>query len=550
MRDTAFVNYREGELQMKKYLVFVLALIVALLPAAALAEQGTASWVRLANPVVTMYGTEIANLDGLTIEGVGATTDDALLATLEILGGDSSAAKAYLEYADGWLNLTADGLSNVYSLPLEKMLAQGGKELSTNMQQVAVLAEVFSEENLEQLLTEISVPFVQFTQDLNGSMVVGAMESKEMPYGTVQMQRLDFTLSGEQVGTFVLDFINALLRSEMVAQLTSMTGQDIDAVLEDMDLEKTLSMYKGLEATAWADEAGNICIEERLYMADGDATVCTAATFYAYSLEGENGFHFTMNMNFAPQDGESVGEYIDLNFDMFLGEVEETGDCVFDMVVGMNGFLDGEAVEFLNFSGYYYPMEYSGLGYDELLIQGAANGDSIGEESSELTLHYYFSPADFVEYNYDETGITLYAGNAEEYANLQLLVQDADLEDGTRYSAVQFSMDDPEESGTLAYVFDGVKTETASGHETAGTLQLGAEFMGQTVELALDLSYGAGSMDLSGLVAPEKPAVNILSMGEKELNTLSSDGQILLMQFMGVLGANIPSISSLLGTMM
>ena len=110
MRDTAFVNYREGELQMKKYLVFVLALIVALLPAAALAEQGTASWVRLANPVVTMYGTEIANLDGLTIEGVGATTDDALLATLEILGGDSSAAKAYLEYADGWLNLTADGL--------------------------------------------------------------------------------------------------------------------------------------------------------------------------------------------------------------------------------------------------------------------------------------------------------------------------------------------------------------------------------------------------------------------------------------------------------
>ena len=65
-------------------------------------------------------------------------------------------------------------------------------------------------------------------------------------------------------------------------------------------------------------------------------------------------------------------------------------------------------------------------------------------------------------------------------------------------------------------------------------------------ELGADVTVTHAQADASALPTVEGEAVDIMTLDEKGMEQLNSEGQVILTQFMGVLMANVPSITSMI----
>ena len=131
--------------RMKKLLACALAALLLILPAAMAEESAMveAHTITIENPSMTMMGIPMADLDGLSLETTyaGDANDCALL--LRLLGGEEVAAEGYALFDGRQLVLGADGLTDTYAVPMEKMM---GGDMSSQIsdEDMEMLAQLYS----------------------------------------------------------------------------------------------------------------------------------------------------------------------------------------------------------------------------------------------------------------------------------------------------------------------------------------------------------------------------------------------------------------------
>ena len=105
---------------MKKFLACMVAMILCLLPLGALAEMESIS-VRLTDPVISVNGTPVMDMEGLLIVIHGAVSEDeeSGFVQLDVYGGDENALKAAFEFVGDEVVLSVDGMSELYSVSAE-----------------------------------------------------------------------------------------------------------------------------------------------------------------------------------------------------------------------------------------------------------------------------------------------------------------------------------------------------------------------------------------------------------------------------------------------
>ena len=128
--------------------------------------------------------------------------------------------------------------------------------------------------------------------------------------------------------------------------------------------------------------------------------------------------------------------------------------------------------------------------------------------------------------------------------------------DGHEYYGAQVTLSDSASgSQSYYYSYEGDYTANALGSEdNSGQLHLGASTalggVEISYELAADVTVTHAQADASALPTVEGEAVDIMTLDEKGMEQLNSEGQVILTQFMGVLMANVPSITSMFAASM
>ena len=156
-----------------------------------------------------------------------------------------------------------------------------------------------------------------------------------------------------------------------------------------------------------------------------------------------------------------------------------------------------------------------------------------------------------MNYLYDELYGVLSIGSSgyEQTMELTMQMQHAN---GVEYYGAQLAVSDPYSgSENLYYTYEGTYTENALGTEdNTGRLTLGMG-MGYgdnsiAYEVAADVAVTHALVDASTLPTIEGEPVNLLMLDEKGMDQLESEGEILAMQLVGVLSANVPGLMSLM----
>ena len=97
--------------------------------------------ITIENPSMTMMGIPMADLDGLSLEATYAGDETIAPSCCACLGGEEVAAEGYALFDGRQLVLGADGLTDTYAVPLEKMMGDMG---SVNSAEMEMLMQLFS----------------------------------------------------------------------------------------------------------------------------------------------------------------------------------------------------------------------------------------------------------------------------------------------------------------------------------------------------------------------------------------------------------------------
>lgn len=533
----------------KRILAIALATLLLALPALAEEAASTAEThtLTIANPVIYVNGVEMMNMDGLGAEIELVSADEGVALLLNVMGGDQTAAEGYALFDGRQIVLGAEGLSNAYSLPLEKMLSED------DAQGFAQLMQLFSEDTLMALINAIAAPFGTLVEQVAATQVDEGVQVIDHAAGQYEMQGYTFTMTADMFNEFAANMEQGIesipIFAEMIAESARTTADAYNA-----DKADALDELDGLEGeytvTIWTgtDEDGMPLVREELtadLTADGENAVMT---IWVDGYE-ENGDYTVVGAQDMSVDGEQymTGD-IDAKFLNYV-EVLQTNDWSnFGMEYTANYDIpDTGATE--NMFITYYPQGYTeeNAGYSTLTISMDVNQDG---ETSSFLLDGYNWPADGVEYDYDEMGFTCTMTEDGSSQTLDLLVQTQHA-DGHEYYGAQVSFSDSA-TGTQSfyYSYEGDYAANALGSEdNSGQLYLGAGMTSggveTTYELTADVTVTHAQADASALPTVEGDVVDIMTLDEKGLEQLDSEGQIIFTQFLGVLMANVPGITAL-----
>ena len=545
----------------QKLLALALVLLMLLLPAAVAEETGSVeAWrLTLSDPVVTMNGAELANLEGVSLEGTLAAGEDVQTLILRLLGGEEVAAEGYASFDGRQVLLGADGLSNVFVLPLERMLGAG------SMEAFDALGNLFSEETADGVLDVYMDFLVSYYEALAQTRVDLGTQTIEFSTGPMEAQGYSYTITAEMLEEYIADLEGALF--EIPAFQQALDGAQVSADIrpdgynEEKDGQPADEVAFGdMTLTYWI--VGDASAPEAIRMEETMDGVQPISYTGEYILQEDGSYAVECEMEMTYAGRESIIMQLEGVMDWGYGitfallhpdNAEAMLENMFDlsgtmmdvtitMDMGEEGYAEGDIA--------LYPQGYTEDNAEMSTLQANINMN-IGGENVFFILDGYSWPADGVEYDYDEVYGMMQFGTAEENQTIELILQDQH-QDGYEYYAARLDVSSGQ-TGTqsLYYTYEGDYAVNEFGDEDhTGLLALGFGMslggVNANYEAALNVGIAHETMDAAQLPAIEGETVDIRMIDEKVEEQLSTESQVMLMRATSILLQNAPGLLELM----
>ena len=556
--------------RMKKLLACALAALLLILPAAMAEESAMveAHTITIENPSMTMMGIPMADLDGLSLEATYAGDENDCAFLLRLLGGEEVAAEGYALFDGRQLVLGADGLTDTYAVPLEKMMGDMG---SVNSAEMEMLMQLFSPDTYTAIFEAAFTSTEGMYEAMAATRTDLGTQTVEIGGVAMEAQGVSYTITAEMAEEVIISYAGALEQIPLFAMALEQAGTALspdgyndekNAAGNDLEsmLRSNLEMYSDSTYTAWyvGDPAAPEAVRTEESSEDGRMTAVmeyilqedgnyTYTWDYAATLEDGSESWLTVEGTFAPSwVAPAIIELSDPSglTEAVLAAFADPGmmDMRFTADMGEEGVMTGA------FS--FYPQGSNAQTADRTTFALNATIEESDEEPTFINLEGYYAPADGVEYFHDECVVTLNAGTAADNATVEVVVQTQHA-DGQEYYGVELTASDPYSGAqSLFYTYEGtyaaneLGTEDNTGHLTLGA-GIGYGDQSITYEVGADVTVTHALVDAATLPAVEGEPVDILMLDEKGEEQLMTEGELMATRALGILMANVPAVTQL-----
>ena len=556
--------------RMKKLLACALAALLLILPAAMAEESAMveAHTNTIENPSMTMMGIPMADLDGLSLEATYAGDENDCAFLLRLLGGEEVAAEGYALFDGRQLVLGADGLTDTYAVPLEKMMGDMG---SVNSAEMEMLMQLFSPDTYIAVVEAACASVEGLYEAMAATRTDLGTQTVEIGGVAMEAQGVSYTITAEMAEEVIVSYAGALEQIPFFAMALEQAGTALspdgyndekNAAGNDLEsmLRSNLEMYSDSTYTAWyvGDPAAPEAVRTEESSEDGRMTAVmeyilqedgnyTYTWDYATTLEDGSESWLTVEGTFAPSwvapaiielsDPSGLTEAVQAAFaDPGMMDMRFTAD------VGEEGVMTGA------FS--FYPQGSNAQTADRTTFAFNATIEESDVEPMFMNLEGYYAPADGVEYFHDECVVTLNAGTASQNGTIEAVVQTQHA-DGQEYYGAELTVSDPYSGAqSLFYTYEGtyaaneLGTEDNTGHLTLGA-GIGYGDQSITYEVGADVTVTHALVDAATLPAIEGEPVDILMLDEKGEEQLMTEGELMATRALGILMANVPAVTQL-----
>lgn len=556
--------------RMKKLLACALAALLLILPAAMAEERAMveAHTITIENPSMTMMGIPMADLDGLSLEATYAGDENDCAFLLRLLGGEEVAAEGYALFDGRQLVLGADGLTDTYAVPMEKMMGDMG---SVNSAEMEMLMQLFSPDTYTAIFEAAFTSMEGMYEAMAATRTDLGTQTVEIGGVAMEAQGVSYTITAEMAEEVIISYAGALEQIPLFAMALEQAGTALspdgyndekNAAGNDLEsmLRSNLEMYSDSTYTAWyvGDPAAPEAVRTEESSEDGRMTAVmeyilqedgnyTYTWDYAATLEDGSESWLTVEGTFAPSwVAPAIIELSDPSglTEAVLAALADPGmmDMRFTADMGEEGVMTGA------FS--YYPQGSNAQTADRTTFAFNATIEESDEEPMFINLEGYYAPADGVEYFHDECVVTLNAGTASQNGTIEAVVQTQHA-DGQEYYGAELTISDPYSGAqSLFYTYEGtyaaneLGTEDNTGHLTLGA-GIGYGDQSITYEVGADVTVTHALVDAATLPAIEGEPVDILMLDEKGEEQLMTEGELMATRALGILMANVPAVTQL-----
>ena len=556
--------------RMKKLLACALAALLLILPAAMAEESAMveAHTITIENPSMTMMGIPMADLDGLSLEATYAGDENDCAFLLRLLGGEEVAAEGYALFDGRQLVLGADGLTDTYAVPLEKMMGDMG---SVNSAEMEMLMQLFSPDTYTAIFEAAFTSTEGMYEAMAATRTDLGTQTVEIGGVAMEAQGVSYTITAEMAEEVIISYAGALEQIPLFAMALEQAGTALspdgyndekNAAGNDLEsmLRSNLEMYSDSTYTAWyvGDPAAPEAVRTEESSEDGRMTAVmeyilqedgnyTYTWDYAATLEDGSESWLTVEGTFAPSwVAPAIIELSDPSglTEAVLAAFADPGmmDMRFTADMGEEGVMTGA------FS--FYPQGSNAQTADRTTFAFNATIEESDEEPTFINLEGYYAPADGVEYFHDECVVTLNAGTASQNGTIEAVVQTQHA-DGQEYYGAELTISDPYSGAqSLFYTYEGtyaaneLGTEDNTGHLTLGA-GIGYGDQSITYEVGADVTVTHALVDAATLPAIEGEPVDILMLDEKGEEQLMTEGELMATRALGILMANVPAVTQL-----
>lgn len=556
--------------RMKKLLACALAALLLILPAAMAEESAMveAHTITIENPSMTMMGIPMADLDGLSLEATYAGDENDCAFLLRLLGGEEVAAEGYALFDGRQLVLGADGLTDTYAVPLEKMMGDMG---SVNSAEMEMLMQLFSPDTYTAIFEAAFTSMEGMYEAMAATRTDLGTQTVEIGGVAMEAQGVSYTITAEMAEEVIISYAGALEQIPLFAMALEQAGTALspdgyndekNAAGNDLEsmLRSNLEMYSDSTYTAWyvGDPAAPEALRTEESSEDGRMTAVME-----YILQEDGNYTYTWDYAATLEDGSESGLTVEGTFapswvapaiielsdpsgltEAVLAAFADPGmmDMRFTADMGEEGVMTGA------FS--FYPQGSNAQTADRTTFAFNATIEESDEEPMFINLEGYYAPADGVEYFHDECVVTLNAGTAADNATVEVVVQTQHA-DGQEYYGVELTASDPYSGAqSLFYTYEGtyaaneLGTEDNTGHLTLGA-GIGYGDQSITYEVGADVTVTHALVDAAALPAIEGEPVDILMLDEKGEEQLMTEGELMATRALGILMANVPAVTQL-----
>ena len=556
--------------RMKKLLACALAALLLILPAAMAEESAMveAHTITIENPSLSMMGIPMADLDGLSLEATYAGDENDCAFLLRLLGGEEVAAEGYALFDGRQLVLGADGLTDTYAVPLEKMMGDMG---SVNSAEMEMLMQLFSPDTYTAIFEAAFTSMEGMYEAMAATRTDLGTQTVEIGGVAMEAQGVSYTITAEMAEEVIISYAGALEQIPLFAMALEQAGTALspdgyndekNAAGNDLEsmLRSNLEMYSDSTYTAWyvGDPAAPEAVRTEESSEDGRMTAVmeyilqedgnyTYTWDYAATLEDGSESWLTVEGTFAPSwVAPAIIELSDPSglTEAVLAAFADPGmmDMRFTADMGEEGVMTGA------FS--FYPQGTNAQTADRTTFAFNATIEESDVEPMFMNLEGYYAPADGVEYFHDECVVTLNAGTASQNGTIEAVVQTQHA-DGQEYYGAELTISDPYSGAqSLFYTYEGtyaaneLGTEDNTGHLTLGA-GIGYGDQSITYEVGADVTVTHALVDAAALPAIEGEPVDILMLDEKGEEQLMTEGELMATRALGILMANVPAVTQL-----
>ena len=556
--------------RMKKLLACALAALLLILPAAMAEESAMveAHTITIENPSMTMMGIPMADLDGLSLEATYAGDENDCAFLLRLLGGEEVAAEGYALFDGRQLVLGADGLTDTYAVPLEKMMGDMG---SVNSAEMEMLMQLFSPDTYTAIFEAAFTSTEGMYEAMAATRTDLGTQTVEIGGVAMEAQGVSYTITAEMAEEVIISYAGALEQIPLFAMALEQAGTALspdgyndekNAAGNDLEsmLRSNLEMYSDSTYTAWyvGDPAAPEAVRTEESSEDGRMTAVME-----YILQEDGNYTYTWDYAATLEDGSESGLTVEGTFapswvapaiielsdpsgltEAVLAALADPGmmDMRFTADMGEEGVMTGA------FS--YYPQGSNAQTADRTTFAFNATIEESDVEPMFMNLEGYYAPADGVEYFHDECVVTLNAGTASQNGTIEAVVQTQHA-DGQEYYGAELTISDPYSGAqSLFYTYEGtyaaneLGTEDNTGHLTLGA-GIGYGDQSITYEVGADVTVTHALVDAATLPAIEGEPVDILMLDEKGEEQLMTEGELMATRALGILMANVPAVTQL-----
>ena len=556
--------------RMKKLLACALAALLLILPAAMAEESAMveAHTITIENPSLSMMGIPMADLDGLSLEATYAGDENDCAFLLRLLGGEEVAAEGYALFDGRQLVLGADGLTDTYAVPMEKMMGDMG---SVNSAEMEMLMQLFSPDTYTAIFEAAFTSMEGMYEAMAATRTDLGTQTVEIGGVAMEAQGVSYTITAEMAEEVIISYAGALEQIPLFAMALEQAGTALspdgyndekNAAGNDLEsmLRSNLEMYSDSTYTAWyvGDPAAPEAVRTEESSEDGRMTAVmeyilqedgnyTYTWDYAETLEDGSESWLTVEGTFAPSwVAPAIIELSDPSglTEAVLAAFADPGmmDMRFTADMGEEGVMTGA------FS--FYPQGSNAQTADRTTFAFNATIEESDVEPMFMNLEGYYAPADGVEYFHDECVVTLNAGTASQNGTIEAVVQTQHA-DGQEYYGAELTISDPYSGAqSLFYTYEGtyaaneLGTEDNTGHLTLGA-GIGYGDQSITYEVGADVTVTHALVDAATLPAIEGEPVDILMLDEKGEEQLMTEGELMATRALGILMANVPAVTQL-----